>query len=72
MMRKIEEQSNSVKRVTEVCTEIQMLTTEVNAVLLGSFQSNKYYFCMKEKHICLNCKKYWELIDIDKVYINEN
>ena len=49
-----------------------MLATEANAVFLSSFQSNKYYFCIKEGHICLNYKKYWELIDTGKVHINEN
>ena len=48
------------------------MATEVNAMSLSSSQSNKYYFCMKEGHIYLNCKKYWELVDADKVHINEN
>ena len=49
-----------------------MLAIEANTVFLGSSQLNKYYFCMKERHIYLNYKKYWELIDTDKVHINEN
>ena len=49
-----------------------MLTTEVNTVPLSPSQLNKYYFCMKEGYIHSNCKKYQELIDADKVYINEN
>ena len=49
-----------------------MLATEANAVFLGSSQPNKYYFCMKEGYIYPNCEKYWELIDTDKVHINEN
>ena len=49
-----------------------MLTTEVNTVLLSPSQSNKYYFYMKEEYICLNCKKYQELIDADEVHINKN
>ena len=72
MIKKIKEQSNFTKRVTEVCMKMWMSATEVNAVLLSSFQSNKCYFCIKEEHIYSNCKKYWELVDTDKVYINEN
>ena len=49
-----------------------MLATEANIIFLSPSQSNKYYFCMKEEHICSNCKKYWELIDTGKVHINEN
>ena len=49
-----------------------MSAIEANAVPLSPFQLNKYYFCIKEEHICPNCKKYWELIDADKVHINEN
>ena len=49
-----------------------MLAIEVNTVLLSPSQSNKYYFCMKEGHIHLNCEKYQELIDVDKVHVNEN
>ena len=58
IMKKIEEQGNSVKRVTEVYIETQILIIKVNTVLLNSSQSNKCYFCMKEEHIHLNCKKY--------------
>ena len=49
-----------------------MPATEANAVPLSPFQSNKYYFCMKEGHIYLNYKKYQELIDAGKVHVNEN
>ena len=57
-MKKIKEQSNSVKRVTEVHMKMQTLIIEVNAVFLDPFQPNKYYFCMKEGYIHFNCKKY--------------
>ena len=49
-----------------------MLTTEANTISLSSSQLNKYYFCIKEGHICPNYKKYWKLIDADKVHINKN
>ena len=49
-----------------------MLATEANTVFLSPSQSNKCYFCMKEEYIHSNCKKYQELIDADKVHINDN
>ena len=49
-----------------------MSAIEVNVVLLNLFQLNKYYFCMKKGHIHFNCKKYQELVDVDKVHINKN
>ena len=72
MMEKMKEQNNFIKRVIKVCMKIWMSAIKVNAVLLSPSQSNKYYFCIKEGHICPNCKKYWELIDTGKVHINEN
>ena len=57
-MRKMKEQDNSVKKVTEVHIKTQMSATEVNAVPLNTPQPNKYYICLKEGYIHFNCKKY--------------
>ena len=49
-----------------------MLTIKVNTLFLDSSQLNKYYFYIEEGHIHFNCKKYQELVDADKVYVNKN